>query len=56
MDGHDCDTGARVAAIIVHDEAYMLQKLTQSFIFFHCACEFAEVFEAARCLGAAFGL
>ena len=56
MDGHDGNAGAGVAAIIVHDEADMLQKLAQGFIFFHRAGKFTQVFEPARCFGTALGL
>ena len=56
MNGHDRDACAGITAVIVHDQADMLQKLAQRFIFFHRAGKFAQVFEAGRCFGAAFCL
>ena len=51
MHRHDRDGFFIVCRVIIHDEAYMFEEITERFILFHRSGKFGEVFEPSGAFG-----
>ena len=56
VDGHDRNLGVVYSSFVVHDQADVLEEVTERFVFLHRARQFSEVFEAPARFDGLFGL